>query len=97
MTSPALDAVRREQAARLLRTRGIVERLTLWVAFVAQVVAGVGLTVVGGLEWLDPTRLSVVLAHPEYYAGVGVGLLVSRRVIRLLASLEHAASPGAMS
>jgi hypothetical protein len=54
---------------------------------VSKVIGTLGL-VVGGIEWLDPDILPVILKNPEIVAGVGLALLTGKSIITLIAKVE---------
>lgn len=66
-------------------------RLAAWndyIGFAVSKLAGLGGVIVGGLEYLDPDLLRIVLPKPGLVAGVGLALLTGKNLLALIAKLE---------
>jgi hypothetical protein len=81
---------KREQQIRRIKRQGSLSALNDWVGFGVSKAFGFASLVIGALEWIDPTLLTIELKRPEIFAGVGLALLTGRSIVSLIAKLDRA-------
>jgi hypothetical protein len=81
-------------ARRIVQVRDIQRRANIaawndYIGFVVSKSLGFCGLVVGGLEYLDPNLLSIVLKNPLWIAGAGLAMLTGKNLLTLIAKLER--------
>src|SRR5687768_10540696 len=77
----------------LAKTRSIEREANIaawndYIGFGVSKLVGLAGFIVGGIEFLDPGFLSIVLPNPGWIAGAGFAILTGKNVITLIAKLE---------
>jgi hypothetical protein len=81
-------------AREIAKVRSIERAATLaawndYIGFGVSKLAGMSALVVGGLEYLDPNILTVVVPRPGLIIGAGLALLTGKSIVSLIARLER--------
>jgi hypothetical protein len=84
------DVASAKQAAeiRSLERKGTIAAWNDYIGFGVSKTLGVIGLFVGGLEYLDPTILPIMLNNPGWVAGAGLALLTGRSLMSLLTKLD---------
>src|SRR5581483_4391818 len=88
-TRKDVDSVRYQLEIERIKRRERIAALNDYVEFFVSKALGVGGLIIGGLEWLDPNLLPLVLTHPGLIAGGGLALLTGKSILALLAKAKR--------
>ncbi len=78
------EALRKKYETNELKGKVRAQALRKWedyLGFAASKITGVGALISGGLEFVDPNILPIIMAEPTTAIGVGLGLLVGRKAV----------------
>ena len=89
VTKPDPALARETIKVRSIERAGTLAAWNDYIGFAVSKLAGITALVVGGLETLDPSFLSVVLPRPGLMVGVGLALLTGKNIVSLIARLER--------
>ena len=83
-----VEIARYSQQVNAIERQGKIAAWNDYIGFGVSKVLGLGGLIVGGLEYLDPNILPIVLSKPLWVAGAGLALLTGKSVLSLIAKID---------
>lgn len=92
ITKEDVTAAKYKQQVRSIERQGNIAALNDYVGFAVSKVGGIGATVIGGLELLDPSILPINLTMPvaAQLVGLGLALVAGKSILKIIGKLEEA-------
>lgn len=83
-----VDEARRKAQIAAIERQAKIGAWSDYIEFVTAKLIGLAGTVVGGMEYVAPDMLPIVLARPGLIASVGLALLMGKAFLSLLAKVD---------
>lgn len=88
LTRKDVVSVRNQMEIERIKRRARISAWSDYIEFIVSKTVGLGGLVIGGLEWLDPALLPIVIQRPALIAGGGLALLIGKSILSLLSKAE---------
>ena len=89
ITKRDLEIAKNDAKLRSIKRAANLAALNDYIGFVVSKALGLTGLVVGGLEYLSPDLLPIVLPKPSFIAGAGLALLTGKGLISFISKLER--------
>jgi hypothetical protein len=82
--------IKEELAVTEARRRGRIKAVEDWTGAISRIVVGTVATIGGALEAIDPSYFPGDVPRPGLVLGVGLGLLLGKRVVEIVSKVLEA-------